>query len=216
MSEVILEAVLSERSYKSDIKSIRNTGKVPGIYYFGGENAISIEADYKTLQTILNTDHSLITLKIKDGDQYLCVFREVQVDPIEGKILHFDLMGIERGKEIELSVPLVVVGSAEGVRVGGILEHPVREIKIKCLPKHIPEKLEVDVTYLEIGDSIHINDLSFENITIMENPDKLVTHVIAPRVIEEVAPVEEEEVEEGEEVEEEAEAEEKDSEEQES
>lgn len=215
MSEIILEAVLSDRSHKSDIKSIRNEDKVPGVYYFKGEDAISLETDYKTLQTILNTDHSLITLKIKNGEEHLCVFREVQVDPVEGKILHFDLMGIERGKEIELTVPLVLIGSAVGVRVGGILEHPSRELKIKCLPKNIPEKLEVDVSSLEIGDSIHLKDLQFENITFMENLDKLVAHVIAPRIVEEAVPVEEE-VEEGEEVEEEAEAEGKESNEQES
>ena len=203
MAEVKLNANLSDRKHKSDIRKIRESGKVPGVYYFEGKEAVPLEVDYKALQSLLSSEHGLINLKVKDGEDHLCIFREVQVDPVSGKLMHFDLLGIEKGKEIELNIPIELTGTPEGVRTGGIMEHPLKEVRVKCLPRNIPDKIEIDVSHLGIGDAIHIKDLDVENIEFLDSPDRLVAHVIAIKVKEEVVEeeVEEEEVAEGEEAE---------------
>ncbi|MFC1724946.1 50S ribosomal protein L25 [candidate division KSB1 bacterium] len=203
MADVKLEAVLSKREHKSDIRMIRESGKVPGVYYIEGKEAISLEVDYKALQAILSSDHSLINLNVQGGEDQLCIFREVQVDPVTSKLVHFDLLGIEKGKELELNVPIELIGTPEGVRTGGMIEHPNKEVRIKCLPRHIPDKIEIDVTKLQMGDAVYVKDLDVENVVFIESPDKLIAHVITIKVVEEVVEEEEEEeVAEGEEAEE--------------
>jgi len=177
-----LKVEISKRSSKSDVKVIRNKGKVPGVYYFKGNKPVLIEADYKELYDTVVSKQHLINLKYGDGEEHLCIFREVQRDPVSEMIVHFDLLGIEEGKEIELSIPVELIGEAAGISAGGMLEHSIKELWIRCLPKNIPEKVEVDVSKLEVGDAIHVEDLTIENVEIMEDPKRTVAHVIMPRM----------------------------------
>jgi large subunit ribosomal protein L25 len=122
-----------------------------------------------------------------------CVIKEIQRDPVTGNFLHVDFLGVKMGEKIIVNVPLVLKGTAPGIKAGGIVEHLFRELEIECFPRHLPERLEVDVSTMEIGDSIHIKDLAFENIQIIDDPDETVVILEAPRVIEEEAAEEVEE-----------------------
>ena len=124
-----------------------------------------------------------------------CVIKEIQRDPVSGKFLHVDFLGVRMGEKITVTVPLVLNGTPAGVKSGGIMEHLIRELEIECFPRHLPEKLEVDVSNLEIGDSIHVSNLKFENMAILDDPDSAVVVIEAPRVVvEEVEEAVEEEM----------------------
>jgi large subunit ribosomal protein L25 len=123
--------------------------------------------------------------------------KELQRDPVRGRPLHADFYLIELDKTVEVSVPIHLVGRAPGVEEGGILDHPLREIELECLPQAIPEGVDVDVSLLNVGDSIHVRDLTLpEGVSVQTDENQAVASVVAPAVVEE--PVVEE-LEEGEE-----------------
>lgn len=204
----ILNAQLRKEGGKGVARKLRARGFIPGVFYLRSKENIPIKLVNHELQLLLKKKHSILNLKLDDGTQHECVVRELQQDPISGQNLHVDLMGIIRGQKVTVEVSVELVGSAYGVRVqGGVLQHARHTVNVECLPKHIPEKITCDIEELAIGSSIQVRDLEVENIRILDEPDKTVVSVLAPRIeIEVVEEVEEEEVE-GEEAE--AEGEEK-------
>jgi large subunit ribosomal protein L25 len=128
------------------------------------------------------------------------LIKELQRDPISGAYLHADLYAVDLKQTIHVSVPIQIKGTATGVtQSAGILDHATRELDVECLPNAIPEEFAVDVSELEIGDSIHVRDLAVsEGVAILNDPDVPIVSVVAPVVIEEEAPAEEEEGVEGE------------------
>lgn len=206
-----LNAQLRKESGKGVARKLRAQGLIPGVFYLRNKENIPIKLDSHELQLLLKKKSSILNLKLDDGSQHECVVRELQQDPISGLNLHVDLMGIIRGQKVTVQVPVELVGSAYGVRVqGGVLQHARHELNVECLPKHIPEKITCDIEELAIGSSIQVRDLEVENVRILDEPDKTVVSVLAPRIEKEVVEeVEEEEEVEGEEAEAEAEGEEK-------
>lgn len=207
MNESVLSA--HERgSGKSQLKQVRRQKMVPGVFYTAKEQAVPIAFAELELKKTLAEDSALIRLKMPDGKERECVVREIQRDPVWGNILHIDLMGITRGLKLTATVPLHVTGDPAGVKEGGILEHTQRELEVECLPRHLPNYLECDVSSLNIGESLRVEGLEFENIRILTDPQSTIATVVPPRV-EKVAVEEEEEEEvEGEEAEEAPEGEE--------
>jgi large subunit ribosomal protein L25 len=207
MNEVILKA--HKRGVgKSQLKQVRKQKLVPGIFYTSQEQSVPIALAELELNKMLAQESALITLKMPNGQKRECVIRDIQRDPVWGKVLHVDLMGITRGQKVTVTVPLRLVGSPEGVKEGGILEHTLRELEIECLPRHLPSHLEVDVAELTMGESIRVEELDFENVKILTEPERTIATIVPPRVekvaVEEVE-AEEEEAEEGEAEEEEGE-----------
>ena len=201
MNDNVLNA--QERSIgKSEIKHVRKQKLVPGIFYVSQEQSIPIALAELELNKLLAHKPALIVLKMPDGNDRECVVRDVQRDPLWGNILHIDFMGITRGQKITLTVPLHLIGTPEGVKEGGILEHTLRELEIECMPRYIPSHLEWDVSSMVVGDSARVEELEYENIVILTDPNSSLATVVPPRV--EVEPV----VEEEEELEEELEGEE--------
>ena len=132
----------------------------------------------------------LVTLKL-DGGEHSVLIRDVQYDPLTHDILHLDFQHISLTETVEVEVTLKVTGLAIGVKDGGgILEHILRNVEVRCLPTAIPASIDVDVTALTVGDSIHVRDLAVPNVTILTDPDATVATVVAPTVMEE-KPVEE-------------------------
>jgi len=180
----VIEAQKRNEFGKKGSKILRRQGNTPGVYYINGEPAIPLLFDSKIITKFLNASHGLIDLKI-DGEKGArkCVLKEIQRDPVTGKYLHVDFLGVKMGEKIIVTIPLVLRGVSLGTKAGGILEHLIRELEIECFPRHLPEKLEIDVSDLEIGDSIHISDLNFEDIKILDDPDETVVVVEAPRLV---------------------------------
>jgi large subunit ribosomal protein L25 len=206
MENNTLNAHLRKQGGKGVARKLRAKGMIPGVFYLRNKENIPIQLDSHELQLLLKKKASILNLKLDDGTAHECVIRELQQDPISGQNIHIDLMGIIRGQNVTVQVPVELVGSAYGVHVqGGVLQHALHHINVECLPKNIPENITIDIEELAIGSSIQIQDIDVENVRILDDPDRTIVSVLAPRIEKEVVEEEEEEEVEGEEAEGEAE-----------
>src|SRR5215471_776384 len=182
---------------KGVARKLRRSGRIPAVYYGRGEAPISITIGLKELEEIIQKSggsNVIVDLKVEGdgaGDRK-AIIREIQRDPVEGSILHLDLQHISLTERITVEVPIVLVGTPIGVKDGGgILEHLLREVEVECLPTDIPSKLEVEVSGLNIGDSLHVSDLKADRVTIKTEADRAIAAVVPPTILEEVKPAEE-------------------------
>jgi large subunit ribosomal protein L25 len=191
MSEVVLNAQLREAVGKK-AKLVRTSGNVPGVYYSHDEKNLNIQVPYTSLAPLVFTSKaSVIELKISDGTSKKCIIRDVQFDPVSDRPVHFDLQGLREDEELTLSIPVVLVGGTpKGVREGGLLQHMMHKIEVQCLPRHIPEKIEVNVSELDINMSVHVKEIAIPNVTILDSMDSTVVAVLPP-VVEKVPTPEE-------------------------
>jgi large subunit ribosomal protein L25 len=190
--EIVLEAEKREVKSKSAVNALRSTGKVPAVAYGDNEAPVALVLDEKSLQAVLHSErgrNTLITLKI-GSSTHPVLLKEIQRHPISRAIRHVDLHRISLKSKIETSVPVHVKGEAPGVKLsGGILEHVVREIRVRCLPTEIPAAIDVDVTSLQINTGIKAKDLVVaEGVELLIEKDSIIIHVVAPTILEEVAP----------------------------
>lgn len=192
MAEIVLAAKKREISNKGANKELRRNGVIPCIYYSKGKDPIVFSVEEVALKPLVFTSEThIINLSFENEDPIGTIIKDIQFDPVTDRVVHVDFHGITLGQKLEIQIPINFVGSAIGVKEGGILQEVLHKLDVECLPRHIPENLSVDVTDLTVGDSIHIRDLEFENITILNHDDTTVVSVITPRV-EEVDEVEDE------------------------
>ncbi|MGA7838633.1 MAG: 50S ribosomal protein L25 [Ignavibacteriaceae bacterium] len=205
MEKVVLKANIREAKSKSETNALRNKGEVPGTYYSVHDEPLSISVEANSLNPLVFTAQThLVSLDIEGKDGYDCIIKDVQFDPVTDKVIHFDLLGLTSGETFQLEVPVQFLGTPVGIKEGGVLQQFMHKLEVECLPKDIPQQIEVDITNLSIGDSIHVSELNVENITILNPEDTVLVSVTHPKV--EAEPVAEE-VAEGEEGEEQAEPE---------
>ena len=193
MSGVTLKAALRTATGKGAARKLRAEGKVPATLYGGGAEATSIVVDRREFLTALNTDAGMnVLLNIQvDGSTELALTRELQRDPVRGTLLHADFVKVDRRQEIEVEVPVHLVGEAPGVKEGGALEHPLFTVHVRCLPTDVPEAVDADVSGLGIGDSLRVSDLGRERtFAILNDPDEVVATVSAPISDEQLAALE--------------------------
>lgn len=188
MAEIVLNANERQISRKSANKQLRKNGRIPGVFYSKSEKPIAIEVAEKELKPLVFTSEAhIVSLKVGNNDGLTCVIKDVQFDPVTDRIVHFDLQGITTGEKLEIEVPVVLVGNAAGVKQGGILQLVLHKLDIECLPNEMPEHFEVNVENLHLGESIHVRDLSYKNISILTAPDAVVATVVTPRTEKETA-----------------------------
>jgi len=217
-----IEMVVHKREPKGKggARKLRNQGLIPAIFYGPKTESIPLSCDGKELGSVLERggQNVLINLKIKgEGSgkktsDHVVMIRDIQMDPRKGLPIHADLYEISMKETMTVEVPVRLVGKAEGTKVGGILEQVRREIEIECLPADLPPQIEVDVSHLEIGDSVHVRDISVGKFKILTDEQLTIATVVAPRLEKEVLPEAEAEAEEAAEIaaeEEEKETEEK-------
>ncbi len=210
MERMVLEAEARPSLTKGQRKEVRVEDKVLAVIYGRGEDNLPLVVDGRTLRQVLSSGGSnvLVDLKIKSRGkktrQETVMFKEIQRDMLyQDRILHVDFIRISMTDKIEVSVPLNFVGEPAGADEGGVLQLVTREVEVKCLPGDIPEQYEIDISSLNIGDSITAETLVLEgDIELITPPDTPLAQVLAPMAEEELEP--EEEVEEGEEAAEEA------------
>ncbi len=186
---------------KGVARQLRQRDQIPAILYGDGE-PILLTADPKGLLRVLGTEageNVILNLTIVDGGEFSrkAMVKELQVDPVTGRPLHADFLVISMERPIEVDVPVEAVGVATGVKdKGGILDQILRELKVRCLPGAIPDKITLDVSALDIGDVIHVSDLPIpQGVELLTDLDQTVVTVVAPKVeVEEVAAPTEEEV----------------------
>jgi len=184
---------------KGVARKLRAGGQVPAVVYGKDAEAVLLAVDAREAEQLfqgISVGSTIVDLKIEGEKKPVSTLvREVQVHPYKPALIHIDFMRIQMDVAVEVEVPLHVEGQAEGVRVdGGTMEQVVHLIPIRCLPSRIPEALTLDVTELQIGDSLHVSDLEADDdVQILMDGEQTLISISAPRVEE----VEEEEVEEG-------------------
>lgn len=206
MAQYQLAAKVRETKGKEAAKKLRRENKIPAVFYGADSESIMLfveESELKKLLKSTASDNIIMGLKIETEngiEDKMVMLKELQSDPLKDIYLHADFYEIKMDQELTMNIPVVLVNTPVGVTEGGILQAVRRELEISCLPDKVIEAIEVDVSHLDIGDSIHIEEITFpEGITSTQESHLTVAVVNAPTVIEE--PEEEEELEEGEEAE---------------
>lgn len=189
--KALATAIRSERK-KGAARRLRRNGRIPAIVYGSGEpTAVSID-EHEFSTTFKHISESTIISLNAENQSFDVLIKDYQIDVLTGRVLHIDFYQIEAGKAVTTHIPVHVHGSPVGVREGGILEHPLYEVEIECLPKDLPESLEVDVSNLAIGDSLHVGDVTPpEGVTITTSEDQVVALVSTPQAEEEPEEAEE-------------------------
>ncbi|HEV2757474.1 MAG TPA: 50S ribosomal protein L25/general stress protein Ctc [Actinomycetota bacterium] len=183
MAEVRLKADKRPDSGKGSARRTRAAGRVPGVVYGRGMDPVAISVDRREFVTALLSDsgmNTLLDLEI-DGDTTLALTKELQRDPVRGTLLHADFVKVDRTVEVEVEVPVHVVGEAPGAKEGGVLEHPLFTVHVRSLPGDVPEVIEADVSRLNMGDILRVADLAEGRaFTILDDPETVVASIVAP------------------------------------
>jgi large subunit ribosomal protein L25 len=173
----------------SAARATRREGRVPAVLYGPHAEPVHFSLAALDMRPLVHTTETYrIALKL-DGQTLDCVLKHVDYDPVTSLPAHADFYALTKGEKLTLTVPVLVVGNAPGVREGGDLMQPLHEIEVRCLPKDIPGHIEVDVSNLNVGDAIHVGDLAFEGVEIHGDPALPVVLVAGkkPEVLEEEA-----------------------------
>ncbi len=204
MEQIALKASLREGKGKQKSIKVRKEGLVPGIVYHRGEQSVSISLVEKDLLKILRAsagENVLISLTVEGSKKKArpVLIKEIQHHPVKRNVLHVDFNEISLSEKITVDVEVVAQGESIGVKQdGGVLEHVLREVHVQCLPTDIPKHIDVDVTGLKLGDSIHVRDLKVsDKIKVLNDGDVLIFQVKLPveQKVEETVPGETQEVE---------------------
>jgi len=196
MEDIFLDVELRKEIGRSKVKDLREKGFIPAIIYGESKDTQPVSISHKQLLQLLHQhrlENIIINLKVKSDSKNkprACLIKEIQYDPVKGDIVHVDFNEISLTKVIKVNIPVIAKGEPAGVKQeGGSLEHILWEVEIECLPTDIPKDIEVDVSSLKIGDSVHIKDLKFpSNIKVLNDQEAIVLSVAAP--IKEEVPVE--------------------------
>jgi large subunit ribosomal protein L25 len=203
LEQIDLKAQVRKMTGKGPARTLRREGRIPAVLYGPKTDSMMLSIDFKEFKQIVkktNIGSVLLNLQIQNGKTLSrpAMIKELQTDPVTGTFVHVDFYEIDMQRKINVSVPVVIRGKSAGVEEGGLLQIVRREIELFCLPTAIPESIEVDISDLTIGDSIHVQEITLPaEVELPEEIDFTVVTVLAPKVEEE--PVEEEELEEGEE-----------------
>jgi large subunit ribosomal protein L25 len=207
MAEVTLKAVKREKTGKGAARQARRDNKVPAIIYGQGMDPVPVEVDRRELVTAFHTDAGMnVLLSIEvDGETTTALARDLQRHPVKGTLLHTDFVKVDLKQEVEVEVPVHLVGEAQGAKEGGVLEQPLFSLHVRVLPTNVPEFIDADISGLNIGDALKVSDLAGgKDFEILNDPDSTVASVAAPISEEELEAMEAEaaagtEAEEGEE-----------------
>jgi large subunit ribosomal protein L25 len=197
---------VQEREHRGTRESrrLRRGGMIPGVLYGRGHKPHPISVQERELRRVLTGSaglHAILDV-VLEGQKttHASILKDYQVDPLRGKIEHFDLMEVRLDQPIQTSVVVELVGESAGTKAGGVLSQVSREIRVEALPLEVPERIELDVSAMEIGDTLRLSDLpAREGVTYLDDPEETVLATVTmPTKVEEPEPEEVEEGEEGE------------------
>jgi large subunit ribosomal protein L25 len=178
-----LEGSLRVERGKNAARRLRGAGRVPAVLYGKGEDAVAITLDRKEMTRILGSPsghNRILNLKLDGGTNAAGMAVDWQVDPLRGDLLHVDVKRVDLTQKVTVTVPIQTVGVAVGVKEqGGFEEVVTREVEIECLPLDVPEKIEIDITNLEVGKAIRAGDLALsDNWTVRTTPSRVLVHIV--------------------------------------
>ncbi|OGQ03935.1 MAG: hypothetical protein A2026_09050 [Deltaproteobacteria bacterium RBG_19FT_COMBO_46_12] len=193
-----LTAEIREGVGKEKAKKLRAKGLIPAIFYGPRSQTISLAIESKELSKALQTEageNVLIDLDIRKGnqsDRKVVMLKDIQIDPLQRITLHTDFYEVTMDEMVTVEIPVHLIGKPEGTKMGGILEQVRRVIQIQCFPGDIPKSIDIDVSLLKIGDSIHVQDIQVEKAKIISDTNFTIATVVPPvveeKVVEAVAP----------------------------
>lgn len=182
-----LKVKLRDRTGKEYVKKLRKNGLLPAVLYGPHlKKSLPLEVDIKELRSFLSQSDKakIITLEITDqktDKQHNVIIKDSQWDLITGDLQHLDFYAVTRGETVTTTVPISFVGKSQGEKIGGIVEHLVRELDLECLPKDLPSIIEVDITPLGLGDSLSVGDIKVPSgIKVLTHPQEVVVSVVSP------------------------------------
>jgi large subunit ribosomal protein L25 len=195
MAIVSFNATARDQAGKGAARTLRSKGLIPAVIYGHGRDPQPLSLNARDLDKLLGhiqAESTVIEVSV-GGTTSKTLIREIQRHPIKRQILHVDFQALVAGEKVTVSIPIVLEGIPEGVRLGGgVLDQTLRELEIEVDPSSIPDHIEFDVTNMVIGDSVHVSDLKLpEGVEVLDDPETSVAVLAAPRaVIEETAATE--------------------------
>jgi len=187
VSETALVVEAREGTGKGVSRKLRAAGKIPAVLYGRGRDSLPLALDPRALDRILRSSgaNALLDLTVEGRPELrdtVALVKDLQRDPLKGAIVHADLYAVDLTRTVTVDVPVHLVGRARGLDFGGILEHTLREVALECLPRAIPEAIEVEISHLEVGDVIHVRELQLpEGVTLVTDGDLGVVHIALPQ-----------------------------------
>lgn len=201
MAQFTVQAEERQKTGKGANRRLRMQGKLPAVVYGQGLETLSVSVNAQDVDLILHSEagHNTIFQLQVSGKLTDVLIKAYQLDPVKGSLLHADFQAVALDQKMTFAVPVQVVGTAQGVIAGGVLDQVLREIEVECLPTEVPDHIPLDVTELDIGDSVRVEALQLDSskISLLSAPDLVILSIVPPHVEEEVEEiVEEEELEE--------------------
>ncbi len=175
-----LKASLRKTTGKKDSKNLRKNKQVPCVLYGGGEN-VHFYAEARDFKDLVYTPHVYVVNLDVEGKKHLAVMKELQFHPVTDALDHIDFVEVSDNNPIRIDLPVVITGNSVGIRAGGKLRQRKRYVKVKGLIKNLPDELVIDITDLDIGDSVLAGDLKYKDVEILEAPRSLVVGIVSAR-----------------------------------
>jgi large subunit ribosomal protein L25 len=193
MAEIRIKAWRRTPGGKGVAKKLRATGRIPAVVYSKGAESLAIELDGRDVHGLTHGGHAgslesvVVWLEVQDGGESSArpaLITEIQHHPIKGNVLHMDFHQVSLTEKIHARIPVITVGDSPGVATGGILEHLLRELEVRCLAMDLPEQVEVSISELGLGQAIHVRDIKLgDKVEILNDQELTVVSVTEPRVI---------------------------------
>ena len=184
-----LSAQKRDQSGKGPARRLRSKGLIPAVCYGPYEKPLHVAVDPLAIQKAIATPHkfnTVIKLQVEGGEARTVLFKDFERDPVEGHLLHADFLEVRMDKDVVVNVPVILIGKPEGVTAGGILQQVARTLPVECKPSDIPEKIEVDVSGLQITESLHVKDVKLPaGVVLKVRGDQTVAVVNVPEKEEE-------------------------------
>ena len=184
--ETVLKATTRATRGKGAARKLRAEGRVPGVFYGHGVDAVAISLSSRDLLHFFHANRGGATVVDLDveGTVHMVIPREIQKDYLRGSYLHIDFLEVRRDEKVKMSIEIHEIGEAPGVKTGGVIEHHLREVEIECLPGDVPEQLEADISALELGDMLRVGDLSVPSgVEFLTDPATPVISVVTPAAL---------------------------------
>jgi large subunit ribosomal protein L25 len=191
MSSSYYKLEVSERTKlkTKGVKLLRRKGLIPGVLYYSGEKNVNIEVDKSILFHAMQSGQRIFEIE-QEGKSQFTMIKQVQYHPVTDEVVHLDLMRVRRSEKMTITVPLVLIGDAKGVKEGGLLSQSINQLEINCFPTDVPEQIELNVEDLELNSSMNISDIKLKNDDIEIITDGEVNIVNISKLVEEEEPEE--------------------------
>jgi large subunit ribosomal protein L25 len=182
MKTLVIKGALREGLGKKESKDLRKQGIIPCVMY-GGEKNLHFSAHENQFKKLVYTPEVFLVKLEVDGQAFDAVMQDIQFHPVSDSIIHIDFVQVFPDKKVTVNLPVELTGSSVGIREGGKLRQRRRNLKVNGLIKDMPDRLEIDLSDLDIGDSMKVGDLSYDNLEVLDPPRAMIAGVVSSRLI---------------------------------